>query len=240
MGQGQSNEGGRALTTEEASHELVSTCTTTFPAYATPSKVPETSIIDWPSQALKFEQRCFTPLELYIFKDVFKSLADHQDHIAYLKEDTISRFLEIPDILGVSSILFQMVSYLGAFPFGEDAPVVLGFGQMIMVVVIMTERYQRVLKKGNRDRTKLLFRSLAVYDRRETHKENKKLDGLQNHKPAEAGAPQSHAVGFAVDEAMEDYDDDDDDLALAALEYVTPINSAPNLTRFDTLKMLPF
>ena len=44
-----------------------------------------------------------------------------------------------------------MVSYLGAFPFGQDAPVVLGFEQMIMVVVIMTERYQRVLKKGNKD-----------------------------------------------------------------------------------------
>jgi hypothetical protein len=26
-----------------------------------------------------------------------------------------------------------MVSYLGAFPFGQDAPVVLGFEQMIMV-----------------------------------------------------------------------------------------------------------
>jgi hypothetical protein len=26
-----------------------------------------------------------------------------------------------------------MMSYLGAFPFGQDAPVVLGFEQMIMV-----------------------------------------------------------------------------------------------------------
>lgn len=31
-------------------------------------------------------------------------------------------------------MLFQMVSYLGAFPFGQDAPVVLGFEQMIMVI----------------------------------------------------------------------------------------------------------
>jgi len=84
-------------------------------------------------QARRFAKRCFTPLELYSFQNVFQSLADHQDSIAYLKEDTLARFLEVPDILGVSPILFQMVSSLGAFPFGQDAPVVLGFEQMIMV-----------------------------------------------------------------------------------------------------------
>ncbi|PQE13975.1 putative Restriction of telomere capping 5 protein [Rutstroemia sp. NJR-2017a BBW] len=140
MGQGQSGNSAKHVTTEQLSHEL----------------------------AQKFAKRCFTSLELYSFQDVFRSLADNQDGVAYLKEDTIARFLEIPDILGVSSVIFQMVSYLGAFPFGQDAPAVLGFEQMIMVVVIMTERYQRVLKKGSRDRTKLLFRSLAVYDRRES------------------------------------------------------------------------
>lgn len=89
-------------------------------------------------QARKFAQRCFTPLELYSFQHVFRSLADHQDSIAYLKEDTLARFLEIPDILSVSAVLFQMVSYLGAFPFGQDAPVVLGFEQMIMVIPFLS------------------------------------------------------------------------------------------------------
>jgi hypothetical protein len=37
---------------------------------------------------------------------------------------------------------------------------------MLKVVVVMTERYGRVLKGGNTDRNKLLFRSLAVFDRR--------------------------------------------------------------------------
>jgi hypothetical protein len=176
-----------------------------------------------PPQAIKFAKRCFTPLELYSFQDVFKSLADHQDSIAYLKEDTIARFLEVPDILGASSIIFQMVSYLGAFPFGQDAPVVLGFEQMIMVVVIMTERYQRVLKKGNRDRTKLLFRSLAVYDRKnEEHEADKAIFGGAGETKVSEGtaAPRSHAPGFAIDEAANDdaEEEDDDDLALAALE----------------------
>lgn len=112
-----------------------------------------------------------------------------------------------------------MVSYLGAFPFGQDAPVVLGFEQMIMVVVIMTERYQRVLKKGNRDRTKLLFRSLAVHDRREQGLDRAGLDGAADTKEAE-DTSRSHAPGFAIDEAADDNaeEEDDDDLALAALE----------------------
>jgi hypothetical protein len=176
-------------------------------------------------QALKFAKRCFTPLELYSFQDVFKSLADHQDSIAYLKEETIARFLEVPDILGASSTIFQMVSYLGAFPFGQNAPVVLGFEQMIMVVVIMSERYQRVLKKGSRDRTKLLFRSLAVYDRqRELEADKEKFHGVADTKKDEA-MPKSHAAGVDIDETANDDADeeDDDDLALAALESLDAI-----------------
>jgi len=165
--------------------------------------------------ARKFERHCFTSLELYSFKDVFHSLADHQDSIAYFKEDTIARFLEIPDILGASSIIFQMLSYLGAFPFGQDAPAVLGFEQLIMVIVIMTERYSKVLKKGSRDRAKLLFRSLAVYDRKESN-------AAENQPTANTkveGEIRSHAAGFAIDEAVGNEDDEDeDDLALAALE----------------------
>jgi hypothetical protein len=179
-------------------------------------------------QAHKFEQRCFSPIELYSFQDVFKSLADRQDHLAYLKEDTIVRFLKIPDILGVSSIVFQMVSYLGAFPFGKDAPAVLGFEQMIMVIVIMTERYQRVLKKGNRDRTRLLFRSLAVYDRRESLNDGPKTPGgitASFEDPEDSLASRSHVAGFAVDQAANDDDEeDDDDLALAALESLDAID----------------
>ncbi|KAF7857102.1 uncharacterized protein EAF02_011335 [Botrytis sinoallii] len=199
MGQSQSGTSDKHVTTQQLSHEL----------------------------ARKFAKRCFTPLELFSFQDVFKSLADHQDGVAYLKEDTIARFLEIPDILGASPIIFQMVSYLGAFPFGQDAPAVLGFEQMIMVVVIMTERYQRVLKKGNRDRTKLLFRSLAVYDRRESCAgiENEEDKADTTSPPAEGeNAVKKHATGFAIDEAVNDDDEEeDDDLALAALESLDVI-----------------
>lgn len=86
-------------------------------------------------------------------------------------------------------------------------------------IVIMTERYQRVLKKGSKDRTKLLFRGLAVYDRGQSHKENAKPAERNTQTPEGDDPLRTHVQGFAVDEAINNEDEeDDDDLALAALE----------------------
>ena len=46
------------------------------------------------------------------FKDVFRSLADEQDGIHYWKEETLCRFLAVPDALGPGPVLFQMVRLL--------------------------------------------------------------------------------------------------------------------------------
>ena len=151
-------------------------------------------------------------------KDVFNSLADHEQQVRYLKEDTIARFLEIPDVLGASSVLFQMVSYIGAFPFVEDAPAVLGLKEMVMVVTILTDRYRRVLARGAMDRRKLLFRSLAVYDRKLSEmRPNQKQTGQDGKAPSDTERP----PGFAIDGAGDDEDpefDDDDELVLAAFD----------------------
>ncbi|WAO84464.1 Restriction of telomere capping protein 5 [Fusarium falciforme] len=175
--------------------------------------------------AERFRSKCFTSLEFYSLKDVFKSLADQQDSIRYMKEDTIARYLEIPDILGASPVIFQMVSYLGAFPFLQDAPVVLELPRMIMVIVIMTERYRTVLARGSSDRTKLLFRSLAVFDRKPSESDAlpdaAQLDGPNGKDEKVQG--NSHVAGFAVDQAgdeVDDDDDEDDDLVLTAFELL--------------------
>lgn len=175
--------------------------------------------------AERFRSKCFTSLEFYSLKDVFKSLADQQDSIRYMKEDTIARYLEIPDILGASPVIFQMVSYLGAFPFLQDAPVVLELPRMIMVIVIMTERYRTVLARGSSDRTKLLFRSLAVFDRKPSESDARP-DAAQLDEPNgkdEKVQGNSHVAGFAVDQAgdeVDDDDDEDDDLVLTAFELL--------------------
>lgn len=176
-------------------------------------------LIFW--QAYRFKEKCFTSIEYYSLKDVFKNLADQQGDIRYLKEDTIARFLEIPDILGASPVIFHMVSYLGAFPFLHEAPVVLELAQLIMVVVIMTERYKRVLAKST-DRTKLLFKSLAVYDRKVTEAERT----LQSTAPENAAAePNAQFKGFAVDQPglddeNEGDEEEEDDLVLTAFELL--------------------
>ena len=170
---------------------------------------------------------------MYSFKDVFNSLADREGQVRYLKQDTIARFLEVPDILDVSAVLFQMVSYIGAFPFLEDAPAVLGLEQMVMVVTLLTERYRRVLARGAMDRRKLLFKSLAVYDRKllgihrkgSAGEAGQNLTGQDGKAVPASGRPQ----GFAIDEPVEDEDlalddDDDDELILAAfdsLDYIS-------------------
>ncbi|KAM0335518.1 hypothetical protein ACHAQA_000566 [Verticillium albo-atrum] len=169
--------------------------------------------------ARRFADKCFTSLEIYSYKDVFKSLADQQDDIRYIKEDTLSRFLELPDVLHASPVLFRMISYIGAFPFLNDAPVVLGLEEMVMVVTIMTNRYQRVLARGATDRTKLLFKSLAVHDREaatvEAEASAESSEGVKKEEET-----RSHGAGFAIDAAGDDVEDDDDDLEIAAFELL--------------------
>lgn len=97
-----------------------------------------------------------------------------------------------------------MVSFLGAFPFLDDAPAIIGLDALVNTVIILTERYQRVLLKGSTDRRKLLFRSLAVYDR----KLLKSHDGKDN---ADHGSATSSNPGLGRDLAGEDETEDEDD-----------------------------
>ncbi|QUC17452.1 uncharacterized protein UV8b_01693 [Ustilaginoidea virens] len=190
MGQSHSHENPRRRSHEDLAHELAS----------------------------KFKDLCFTSLEYYSLRDVFKSLADQQGSIRYLREDTIARYLEIPDVLGASPVVFQMVSYLGAFPFLQDAPVVLELPHVVMVIVIMTERYKRVLARGSTDRTKLIFNSLAVYDRKASE-----IEASPALTVPEDDAPKATiGAGFTVDLAGQDetYDEDEDDLVLTAYELL--------------------
>ncbi|KFY88921.1 hypothetical protein V498_06608 [Pseudogymnoascus sp. VKM F-4517 (FW-2822)] len=196
MGQSQSHADTRPATAEELSKQL----------------------------AQKFATRCFTPLELYSFRDVFRSLADTSDGVSYLKEDTLTRFLQVPGALGVAPVLFQMVSYLGAFPFPAGAPAVLGFEEMVVVVVILTERYGKVLRRGLKGRNVLLYRSLTVFDRLQgkegSDKGEEGGDKELVEKGEEVNGNAKAPVGFAVDQPANDEegDDDDDGLALSALE----------------------
>jgi hypothetical protein len=141
---------------------------------------------------------------------VFRSLSDDESGIRYWSESTLTRFLELPDALGVGSVLFQMASYLGAFPFPSQAPAILTHEALLKVVTLLTERYGAVIKKrGRQTWLRELYRSLAVYDR-----------GIRPN--AEGGGLRGQ--GFAIDEAVDDNeseeDEEDDELVLSALELM--------------------
>ena len=116
---------------------------------------------------------------------------------------------------------------------------------MLKVVVIMTERYGKVLKNGKADRNKLLFRSLAVFDRRMSSVYEKPsqeaLDALREGQPESAEVAitspiHSHVPRFSVDQPANDdeEEEDDDELALAALDSLDAIEVFKLDQRADT------
>ncbi|KAJ5273440.1 hypothetical protein N7478_008565 [Penicillium angulare] len=199
--------------------------------------------------AERFATKCFTPLELTHFKDNFFSRATEQGGLKYWNERTLSDFLGIPDgsfsashenPLDAGPVLFRMVSYLGAFPFQNTlAPSVLTFDAMVKVVVLLTERYGKVLRRGRKDRVRLLFGSLADVGRKDVGVASQKPEEDNEESTMEEGTSasnaQSHVPGFSIDEpANDDYDEDeDDDLALAALETLDAIEVFKHDHRVD-------
>ena len=193
--------------------------------------------------AQHFAEKCFTPLELTHFKDNFRTLADDQDGIKYWKEETLCRFLLLPDALGSGAVLYQVATYLGAFPFSSLAPSILTIEAMVKVVTILTERYGKVLKGGKADRNKLLYRSLAVFDRRmssgyeESSRDVEEPPGAEdgNEKEVKTEDTHSHATGFSIDTpGYDEEDEDDDELALAALESLDAMEVFKQDRRADT------
>lgn len=113
-------------------------------------------------------------------------------------------------------MIFQSVSYMGAFPFPGLAPAILDFGALVKAVAVYTGRYRKVLKR-HPDPIKLLFRSLAVHDRKE--------EGSAPPLGIDGGGPGGKKTdgGSGLEFEYYDDDDDDDDLSLAALDALDAI-----------------
>ncbi|KAK5074143.1 Restriction of telomere capping protein 5 [Lithohypha guttulata] len=184
--------------------------------------------------ALQFASKCYTHLEIAHFKDNFKTLADHQDDVEYWKEETLCRFLALPDSIRAGSVVYAMTNYLGAFPFPSLAPCIVTREAMLKVVTLLTGRYKKVLKRGDQDKNKLLFRSLAVFDRRNsvvvasssikgTSATSEEKGGIERSNSNHEGV-HTAGGGFPIDQPVNDEEEeDDDDLALAALDALDAI-----------------
>ncbi|KAK1909410.1 Restriction of telomere capping protein 5 [Pyrenophora teres f. teres] len=176
--------------------------------------------------AQRFAQKSFTPLELYCFNSVFRSFSDTESGVHYWSETTLCRFLELPDALGVGSVIFQMASYLGAFPLPSQAPAILTYEALLKVVTILTERYGAVLKKRGREIwLREIYRSLAIYDKGI----RSSLEDKEKQKAKDKAAPMgSSSMGFAVDapdDGEEGDEDEDEELVLAALDSMDAIDA---------------
>lgn len=146
----------------------------------------------------------------------------------YWSESTLCRFLELPDALGVGSVVFQMASYLGAFPLPSQAPAILTHEALLKVVTILTERYGAVLKRrGKEIWLRELYRSLAIYDKGIRSSLEDKEKEEMDHQPKQWKEGSSN-LGFAIDapeEGEAGEDEDDDELVLAALDSMDAIDA---------------
>src|SRR5258708_2583695 len=99
-----------------------------------------------------FATKCLTPLELYIFKTVFKAHATTSSGVTYWTQSTLTEFLGLPDHPGlpIAHVIFQLAGYIGAFPFPSQAPAILTNDALLRVVVVMTGRHTKVLRGDRR------------------------------------------------------------------------------------------
>ena len=123
-----------------------------------------------------------------------------------------------------------MATYLGAFPFPSQAPCIVTKEALLKVVTVMTQRYMRVLKRGPKDRLRLLYGSLAVFDRRASESLHEQPETLKSQEGDEALKESIGGLaGFAIDEPANDDPDDEDEeedqLALAALDSLDAIEA---------------
>jgi hypothetical protein len=79
-------------------------------------------------------------------------------------EPTLVKFLELPDALESGAVVYQLCSYLGAFPFSSNAPATLTGEALLRVVCLMTGRHMRVLPRGKEAWTKEIWKGCAVLD----------------------------------------------------------------------------
>jgi len=133
-------------------------------------------------------------------------------------------------VLGVGSVVFQMCSYLGAFPLPSQAPAILTQEALLKVVTIVTERYGVVVKRRGREMwIREVYRSLAVYDRGLRCDGGTRVaeDEEETGGEKQKGQGASRGLGFAVDEPDdgEGEDEDDDELVLAALDAMDAIDA---------------
>jgi TLD len=170
-----------------------------------------------------FATKCLSPLELYIFKSVFKTHASASSGVSHWTQSTLAKFLDLPDHPGlpIAHVIFQLASYIGAFPFPSQAPAILTNDALLRVLVLLTGRHTKVLRGGRRLWEREIWRGLAVFDRGLEEQNEQSHDGTIEIKDQNTTQDNQSTQGFTVDQIKKyeaNDDDDDDELTLAAFD----------------------
>ncbi|KAE9364871.1 restriction of telomere capping protein 5 [Stipitochalara longipes BDJ] len=172
-----------------------------------------------------FAEKCFSSFELRCFKQTFKSLAEEQsDGVRYWPEATLVKFLELPDALGSGAALYQLCSYLGAFPFPSHAPAVLTGDALLRIVCLITGRYMKVMDSGKDTWRREIWRACAVFEPEASTAVTKKTDLTEETNGKPAPASEDHGIpaepSTTGNKKQEESGDDEDELAFHAFELI--------------------
>jgi hypothetical protein len=113
--------------------------------------------------------------------------------------------------LAVGPVIFQIASYLGAFPFPSQSPAILTNDALLKVITVLSGRWAKVMKSGKGGRAKILWRreiwrACAVYDRAASSHGLK--DGIND---ASGDTISSTSQGFAIDRPVDDEDEEEEE-----------------------------
>ncbi|KAE8441467.1 hypothetical protein EG329_004923 [Mollisiaceae sp. DMI_Dod_QoI] len=172
-----------------------------------------------------FASKCFSPFELYCFKQTFKSLAEHQsDEVRYWPEAAFIKFLELPEVSGSGAALYRLCSYVGAFPFPSHAPAVLTGEALLRIVCLMTGRYMKVLHGDKEVWRRELWRACAVFEPEVSTAAAKNTDPAEemNGGTATLSGDQDATVEASTAQSKKQEEDggDEDELAFHTFELI--------------------
>ncbi|KAK5157216.1 hypothetical protein LTR04_005461 [Oleoguttula sp. CCFEE 6159] len=176
--------------------------------------------------AQTFATKSYTSLELHDLREVFRTRAERESGLRFWSEATLCRFLELPEVLGVGPVIYQMVTYLGAFPTsGSTAPAILTLEAVLIAVTLLTGRWRKVLKARGWER--LVYESLAVHDRRASQDKAKDEQGTTEGADSMLGGSEDgrQVIEDTLHEDLNPLEDTNgDDLTLAAMKALGAVS----------------
>lgn len=155
----------------------------------------------------------------------------------YWPENTLVKFLELPDALGSGAVVYHLCSYIGAFPFPSHAPAVLTADALLRIVCFMTGRYLKVLHSGKEAWIRELWRACAVFEPEASTGTAKETDSAEESKavaiPTSGSQGETAKAPTTLNTDQKEVGDDDEELAFHAFELIDALEVYKQAEKFN-------